>query len=356
MINIPVKLEQRSYDILIENNLIKSIPIILKKEVHPKNIIIISQDIIIERYGKELIKNLTHNEFKCEIISIPNSETAKSLKEYEIVIKKLFDFQCDRSSIILALGGGVVGDLAGFAASTFMRGLKYYQIPTTLLSMVDSSIGGKTGINTLQGKNLLGAYHQPKAVLIDPYLLNSLPIEEVYSGLGEIVKYGFIKNFKFLKKINHWLDDIENFPFIEAISESCKIKAEIVSKDEMESDLRRILNFGHTVGHAIEAHIGYNKIRHGEAISYGMLCAGWISNQNNFINLNEYEKLVNIIKKLPLPKIPQMNKNDLLPYILKDKKNEKNKLNFVVLNTLGNAITTNKVSLNTIVESFKILT
>ena len=173
MINIPVKLEQRSYDILIENNLIKSIPIILKKEVHPKNIIIISQDIIIERYGKELIKNLTHNEFKCEIISIPNSETAKSLKEYEIVIKKLFDFQCDRSSIILALGGGVVGDLAGFAASTFMRGLKYYQIPTTLLSMVDSSIGGKTGINTLQGKNLLGAYHQPKAVLIDPYLLNS---------------------------------------------------------------------------------------------------------------------------------------------------------------------------------------
>jgi len=356
MINIPVKLGQRSYDILIKNNLIKSIPNILKKESDPKNIIIISQDIIIETYGNELIKKIKDNKFKCEIISIPNSENAKSLKEYEIVIKKLFDFQCDRSSIILALGGGVVGDLAGFVASTFMRGLKYYQIPTTLLSMVDSSIGGKTGLNTLEGKNLIGTYHQPKAVLIDPYLLNSLPIEEVYSGLSEIVKYGFIKNFKFLKKINHWLDDIKNFPFIEAISESCKIKAEIVSNDEMESDLRRILNFGHTVGHAIEAHIGYNKIRHGEAIAYGMLCAGWISNQNNFLNFNEYKKLVNIINKLPLPKIPQMNQNNLLPYILKDKKNEKDKLHFVVLKTLGNAITTNKVSLNSIVESFKVLT
>jgi len=355
MINIPVKLGEKSYGIYIQNELIKSIPIILKKEVNPKNIIIISQDIIIQNYGKELLENFNKNNLTCEIISIVNSENAKSLNEYNKVIKKLFDFKCDRSSIILALGGGVVGDLAGFVASTFMRGIKYYQIPTTLLSMVDSSIGGKTGINTKEGKNLIGSYHQPKAVLIDPYFLNSLPKEEVYSGLGEIVKYGFIKNIEFLEKVDYWLDDIKNFPFIEAITESCKIKAEIVSKDEMESGLRRILNFGHTIGHAIEAHVGYNKIRHGEAIAYGMLCAGWISEKNNFLNLNEFEKLVKIIKKLPLPKIPQMQKDDLLPYILKDKKNEKNKFNFIVLDKLGNAISTDKISINKILESLIIL-
>ena len=229
MIEIPVKLGPKSYNIFIENQLISLIPTILKKEVSPKNIIIISQDIILKNYGKQLVDNLSNNNLKCEIITISNSENAKSLNEYQKVIKQLFDFKCDRSSIILALGGGVVGDLAGFVASTFMRGIKYYQIPTTLLSMVDSSIGGKTGINTIQGKNLIGSYHQPKAVFIDPYLLKSLPIEEVYSGLGEIVKYGFINNMQFLEKINNWLDDINNFPFTKAISESCKIKAKIVS-------------------------------------------------------------------------------------------------------------------------------
>ena len=355
MIEVPVKLGPKSYNIFIENQLISLIPTILKKEVSPKNIIIISQDIILKNYGKQLLNNLSNNNLKCEIITISNSENAKSLNEYQKVIKQLFDFKCDRSSIILALGGGVVGDLAGFVASTFMRGIKYYQIPTTLLSMVDSSIGGKTGINTKQGKNLIGSYHQPKAVFIDPYLLKSLPIEEVYSGLGEIVKYGFIYNMQFLEKINNWLDDINNFPFTKAISESCKIKAKIVSEDEMENGLRRILNFGHTIGHALEAHIGYNQIRHGEAISYGMLCAGWISNRNDFLNLDEYEKLVRIIKKLPLPKIPKIHKDDLLPYILKDKKNEKNKLNFIVLNKLGNAITTDKITHNKIVESLKLL-
>ena len=355
MIDIPVKLGEKSYNIFIENELIGLIPTILKKEVSPKNFIIISQDIILKNYGKKLLDDFNNNDLKCEIITISNSENAKSLNEYQKVIKQLFDFKCDRSSVVLALGGGVVGDLAGFVASTFMRGIKYYQIPTTLLSMVDSSIGGKTGINTKQGKNLIGSYHQPRAVFIDPCLLKSLPIEEVYSGLGEIVKYGCINNIEFFEKINDWLDDINNFPFTEAISESCKIKAKIVSKDEMENGLRRILNFGHTIGHALEAHIGYNQIRHGEAISYGMLCAGWISNQNDFLNLDEYEKLVRIIKKLPLPKIPKISKDDLLPYILKDKKNEKDKLNFIVLNRLGNAITTDKINHNKIVESFKLL-
>ena len=355
MNEIKVNLKQNSYSIFVQKGIINQIPRMLKDKLNGQKWIIISQYNLMEIFGFKLLSEFNNEGFDVDYITTVNSENAKSMNEYNRIITQLFELGCDRSTVIIALGGGVIGDLAGFIASSFMRGVKYYQIPTTLLSMVDSSIGGKTGINTIQGKNLIGSYHQPKAVFIDPYLLKSLPIEEVYSGLGEIVKYGFIYNMQFLEKINNWLDDINNFPFTKAISESCKIKAKIVSEDEMENGLRRILNFGHTIGHALEAHIGYNQIRHGEAISYGMLCAGWISNRNDFLNLDEYDKLVRIIKKLPLPKIPKIHKDDLLPYILKDKKNEKNKLNFVVLNKLGNAITTDKITHNKIVESFKLL-
>jgi 3-dehydroquinate synthase len=267
----------------------------------------------------------------------------------------MVEFGCDRKTTIIALGGGVVGDVSGFVASSFMRGIDYYQIPTTLLAMVDSSIGGKTGINIAEGKNLVGAIYQPKGVLIDPVILESLPQEEVFAGLGEIIKYGAIWDKAFLIDISTWLEDIDSFPFEDAIRKSCKIKAEVVSKDEREGDLRRILNFGHTIGHALESHLGYGKIRHGEAVALGMKCAGFISEKLGLISKEDNSILSKTIAKLPLPDLPHINGNHLLPFIRTDKKSEKGVLNFVVLDGLGNAIISTNVTEDLIKQSLTVL-
>jgi 3-dehydroquinate synthase len=298
---------------------------------------------------------MENNNFDIDFITLPNGETAKSLNEYSRIINQMIEYGCDRKSSIICLGGGVVGDVSGFVASTFMRGIDYFQVPTTLLAMVDSSIGGKTGINVSQGKNLVGAVYQPKGVLIDPDLLKSLPKEEVNAGIGEIIKYGAIWDKKFLVQIKSWLNDINNFPFHIAITTSCEIKAEIVSKDEKENGIRRILNFGHTIGHALESHLGYGKIRHGEAVAFGMKCSGYISEKLNYITKEDLLILTNTIDNLPLPKLPKINPNHLLPFIKNDKKAEKGKLNFVVLDNLGNAKTTTMVDEKLIIESLKVL-
>jgi 3-dehydroquinate synthase len=221
--------------------------------------------------------------------------------------------------------------------------------------MVDSSIGGKTGINVSEGKNLVGAIYQPKRVIVDPNLLESLPKEEVNAGIGEIIKYGAIWNKEFLLQIRSWLMDINNFPFDNAIYTSCKIKAEIVSKDENEHGIRKILNFGHTIGHALESYLGYGKIRHGEAVAFGMKSSGYISGKLGSISKNDLLILINMIDNLPLPELPHINPNHLLPFIKNDKKTEKGKLNFVILDNLGNAKTTTKVDEDLIIESLKVL-
>jgi 3-dehydroquinate synthase len=221
--------------------------------------------------------------------------------------------------------------------------------------MVDSSIGGKTGINIAEGKNLVGAIYQPKGVLIDPEILDSLPKEEVIAGLGEIIKYGAIWDRTFLNDISTWLENIDSFPFEEAIAKSCEIKAEVVSKDERESDLRRILNFGHTIGHALESHLGYGIIRHGEAVAFGMKCAGFISQKLNLISKDEESILTKTINRLPLPQLRHINGNHLMPFIKTDKKSEKGVLNFVVLDGLGNATTVTHVTEELIQQSLKVL-
>jgi 3-dehydroquinate synthase len=298
---------------------------------------------------------LNESGFNCDFITLPVGEASKSLNEFSRVISQMVEFGCDRKTTIIALGGGVVGDVSGFVASSFMRGIDYYQIPTTLLSMVDSSIGGKTGINIAEGKNLVGAIYQPKGVLIDPVILESLPQEEVFAGLGEIIKYGAIWDKTFLIDISTWLEDIDSFPFEDAIRKSCKIKAEVVSKDEREGDLRRILNFGHTIGHALESHLGYGKIRHGEAVALGMKCAGFISQKLNLLSKEELSTLNQTINRLPLPQLPHINGNHLMPFIKTDKKSEKGVLNFVLLDGLGNALSSTDVTEELIQESLKVL-
>jgi 3-dehydroquinate synthase len=355
MKSFQVNLGDRSYSIDIKSGLIKEDSLLLAEYNHGQKWIIITQHNLMELFGYNFLEKLENNGFDVDFITIPNGEAAKSLNEYSRIISQMIQYGCDRKTSIICLGGGVVGDVGGFVASSFMRGVDYFQIPTTLLAMVDSSIGGKTGINVSEGKNLVGAIYQPKRVIVDPNLLESLPKEEVNAGIGEIIKYGAIWNKEFLLQIRSWLMDINNFPFDNAIYTSCKIKAEIVSKDENEHGIRKILNFGHTIGHALESYLGYGKIRHGEAVAFGMKSSGYISGKLGSISKNDLLILINMIDNLPLPELPHINPNHLLPFIKNDKKTEKGKLNFVILDNLGNAKTTTKVDEDLIIESLKVL-
>ena len=355
MKSVQVNLGSRSYPIHVKSGLLKQTASILSDQNHGQKWVIISQYNLMDLFGFDLMTVLNESGFNCDFITLPVGEASKSLNEFSRVISQMVEFGCDRKTTIIALGGGVVGDVSGFVASSFMRGIDYYQIPTTLLAMVDSSIGGKTGINIAEGKNLVGAIYQPKGVLIDPVILESLPQEEVFAGLGEIIKYGAIWDKAFLIDISTWLEDIDSFPFEDAILKSCKIKAEVVSKDEREGDLRRILNFGHTIGHALESHLGYGKIRHGEAVALGMKCAGFISQKLNLLSKEELSTLNQTINRLPLPQLPHINGNHLMPFIKTDKKSEKGVLNFVLLDGLGNALSSTDVTEELIQESLKVL-
>jgi 3-dehydroquinate synthase len=353
--SVQVNLGSRSYPIHVKSGLLKQTASILSDQNHGQKWVIISQYNLMDLFGFDLMTVLNESGFNCDYITLPVGEASKSLNEFSRVISQMVEFGCDRKTTIIALGGGVVGDVSGFVASSFMRGIDYYQIPTTLLAMVDSSIGGKTGINIAEGKNLVGAIYQPKGVLIDPVILESLSKEEVMAGLGEVIKYGAIWDKAFLIDISTWLEDIDSFPFEDAIRKSCKIKAEVVSKDEREGDLRRILNFGHTIGHALESHLGYGKIRHGEAVALGMKCAGFISQKLNLLSKEELSTLNQTINRLPLPQLPHINGNHLMPFIKTDKKSEKGVLNFVLLDGLGNAISSTDVTEELIQESLKVL-
>ena len=355
MKSVQVTLGSRSYPIHVKSGLLKQTASILSDQNHGQKWVIIPQYNLMELFGFDLMTELNESGFNCDYITLPVGEASKSLNEFSRVISQMVEFGCDRKTTILALGGGVVGDVSGFVASSFMRGIDYYQIPTTLLAMVDSAIGGKTGINIAEGKNLVGAIYQPKGVLIDPVILESLSKEEVMAGLGEVIKYGAIWDKAFLIDISTWLEDIDSFPFEDAIRKSCKIKAEVVSKDEREGDLRRILNFGHTIGHALESHLGYGKIRHGEAVALGMKCAGFISQKLNLLSKEELSTLNQTINRLPLPQLPHINGNHLMPFIKTDKKSEKGVLNFVLLDGLGNAISSTDVTEELIQESLKVL-
>ena len=355
MKSVQVNLGSRSYPIHVKSGLLKQTASILSDQNHGQKWVIISQYNLMDLFGFDLMTVLNESGFNCDFITLPVGEASKSLNEFSRVISQMVEFGCDRKTTIIALGGGVVGDVSGFVASSFMRGIDYYQIPTTLLAMVDSSIGGKTGINIAEGKNLVGAIYQPKGVLIDPVILESLSKKEVMAGLGEIIKYGAIWDKAFLIDISTWLEDIDSFPFENAIRKSCKIKAEVVSKDEREGDLRRILNFGHTIGHALESHLGYGKIRHGEAVALGMKCAGFISQKLNLLSKEELSTLNQTINRLPLPQLPHINGNHLMPFIKTDKKSEKGVLNFVLLDGLGNALCSTDVTEELIQESLKVL-
>ena len=355
MKKIKVALKDRSYDISIESGLLNKIPKILKVFNRGQKWVLITQEKLMSLYGIDLVQNLVLINFDISTIILPNGEGIKSIREFERICLKMLSIGCDRYSSIITLGGGAVGDLSGFVASTYMRGIEYFQIPTTFLAMIDSSVGGKTAINANEGKNIIGTIYQPKSVFIDPNFLKSLDKKEVNSGFGEMIKYGAIWDEDLFDKISTWLDNPSSFPFEKAIVNAVKIKSDIVSKDENEKGLRIILNFGHTIGHAIESYYGYERIRHGEAVAIGMKCAGFISNRKRLLSLEAKNKLFSILEKLTLPNISDINKKEIVEKIKSDKKNKKGKVKFVLLSDIGKTKIVSSVPQNLIEDSLEIL-
>ena len=355
MKKIKVALKGRSYDISIESGLLNKIPKILKVFNKGQKWVLITQEKLMSLYGKGLVQNLALINFDISTIILPDGESIKSIEEFERTCLKMLSIGCDRYSSIITLGGGAVGDLSGFVASTYMRGIEYFQIPTTFLAMIDSSIGGKTAVNANEGKNIIGTIYQPKSVFIDPNFLKSLDKKEVNSGFGEMIKYGAIWDKDLFEKISTWLDNTSSFPFEKAIIDAVKIKSDIVSKDEKEKGLRIILNFGHTIGHAIESYYGYEKIKHGEAVAFGMKCAGFISNRKRLLSAEAKNKLFSILEKLTLPDISDLDKKEIIKKIKSDKKSKKGRVKFVLLSDIGKTKIVSSVPQNLIEDSLEIL-
>ena len=359
MQTISVPLQNRSYPIWIEKGLLTKLPELLKPMNQGQKWVIFSQNEIISLYGNSLYKGLNSAGFQVELVVLPDGEKAKSLNELEGIFSQLIGMGCDRSSTFLAIGGGVVGDTTGFIAGTFMRGVDYIQIPTTLLAMVDSSIGGKTGVNLPDGKNLVGAIWQPKAVVIDIELLKSLQEREITSAMGEVLKYGAILDRNLFEVVAEKLNDILNLSkpelLTEVIGRCAKLKVDVVVEDEREGGKRRILNFGHTIGHALETHFGFEILRHGEAVAYGMLAAGKLSNEDGRLEIEDFELLQTTIKKLSLPKLPEFDAENILKIMQRDKKVKDRKINFVLLEAIGKTVIVDSIEKESIIKAMESL-
>jgi len=346
----PVKLKintkTKRYSIIIGSNLSQSVSKIIKR-----NLIDFKQCLLIidKNVPKQIIYKIKKslNKKKIYLHTFKANETNKNFKSINIILEILLTKNFSREDCIISIGGGITGDISGFAASLFKRGMKFINIPTTLLSQVDSSIGGKTGVNNKYGKNLVGSFYQPDLVISDIQFLKSLPKREIICGYAEILKHSLIANKNFYNYLNKNSDKVLNLssPFIEkAIFESCKIKKNVVEKDEKEKNLRKTLNFGHTFGHAYEATLGFSrKLNHGEAVILGMKSALGFSLKNNLLKKNDYNSIMNHICKSNLPsninkKFKMIDVNKILSFMVKDKKNTTNKINLVLLKKIGSTI------------------
>ena len=365
IINVSINKEknQLSYPIFVGNNLLLQSGNLLKKYINNKKIIIIYDNYFDQKnssnkYFEQFIQSIKIETFSINLIGIPGGDKTKSMSQLTNIIEKVLSFEIDRDTIIIAFGGGVVGDIAGFAASILLRGINFIQIPTTLLSQVDSSVGGKTGVNGKLGKNLIGAFHQPLAVIADTIILKSLPDRELKAGFSEVIKYGLIKNKEFFiwleenctKILNH--DDLK---LKQTIIKSCTIKSEIIQDDEKENGKRALLNLGHTFAHAIESFGNYDgKIIHGEAVAIGICMAFGFSYKLGFCIHSDLERVINIFQKSKLPTslkdIPELSisTSEMMEKFKYDKKTRKGKLTFILNNKIGDSFIKQDVDLNTL--------
>jgi 3-dehydroquinate synthase len=357
--SVHVALGERSYDITIAGDALKQAGEITRCALGAKTrrVAVLSNAIVHRHYGKAVEKSLKQAGFAPLTHLIGDGERAKSIRTAERAWAFLIANRFERSDAIVALGGGVVGDLAGFVAATFLRGVNYVQIPTTLLAQIDSSVGGKTAVNHALGKNLIGAFHQPRAVVIDPRTLETLPARELRAGLYEAVKYGVIRDADLADFIQCNLSNIRSLDpttMTRIVARCCEIKAEVVTADERESGLRRILNFGHTVGHALEAVTAYRRLKHGEAVGYGMKCASAIAAKVGIIpraDAGLIHRSVNALGKLP--GIDDLKTPDILAAMMHDKKVAQGKLPLILPVRVGDVVVRDDIPSAVIRESVR---
>lgn len=351
MEKITVPLRERSYDILIEFGSAARIGSALSNLGLGKKGVVVSDSNVGPLYASLIVDSLAGAGFDVRVATIPAGEENKTLETAARLYREMLSFGLDRKSFVLSLGGGLVGDVAGFAAATYMRGIRFVQVPTTLLAQVDASVGGKVGVNLPEGKNLVGAFHQPSLVLIDPQLLATLPSRELVSGFAEVVKYGIIRDpdfFSFLEENYEDVLSLKRAAVEKAVAVSCRIKADVVGADEREeSGLRAILNFGHTVAHALEALTDYDTYRHGEAVSIGMVCAAEISSKLGYLSEGAADRMSNLLQKAGLPvTFSNLDPTHILARMCFDKKAVGEKIRFVLARTIGDVFLSDDVALD----------
>lgn len=334
MRKLHVNLGENSYDIIFGENLRKKLPEYIKKIYKGKRLFIIT-DTNVEKYYRKEIETVLE-EFDINFYVLEAGEKSKNLDNVSKIYKDLINASVSRDDLIVAFGGGVVGDIAGFAAATYMRGVPFIQVPTTLLSQVDSSVGGKVGVDLPEGKNLVGAFNQPKIVLIDTNVLNTLTDRYFFDGLAEVVKYGCIydeKLFALLESLKSRSDVMENIE--EILYRSCDIKREVVEEDEKEHGLRMILNFGHTIGHGIEQYYNYEKYTHGEAVSVGMYEILKVGEKRKETEEGSAERTKKLLEQFNLPVKAEYNREQLTDIMKRDKKNKRGEINFILIEKIG---------------------
>lgn len=327
MEKVAIDLGVNQYTIYIESRIINQ----LGDYIQGQELIVITDEVVNSLYG-HILREVFHDR-NMLLYVLPSGEENKTLGQATAILNYMLDHQLSRNAKLIAFGGGVVGDIGGFCASIYMRGIDYYQVPTTLLAQVDSSVGGKTAINMPQGKNLIGSFYQPKGVIIDPSLLATLPPQQIISGLGEVIKYGIILDYSFLTFLNKHLDELLNLNqgILKQVIKRClEIKSKITMMDERESGVRKILNHGHTLGHSLEAATGYGVFTHGEAVLWGMLMEASMACQQGLINQGYFNQIASLIHRCPISIQPTISAEALLQHMLLDKKNQENRISLIL--------------------------
>lgn len=347
MRKVRVALGEESYDIVIGYGLEQELRAFVQGAGFSRQAMLVTDSNVGPLYGETVRAILEAGGLSVTVVTIPAGESSKSLAVAEKLYTRAIELGLDRKSPIFALGGGVVGDLAGFIAATYMRGVPFVQLPTSLLAQVDSSVGGKVAVNHALGKNLIGAFYQPEAVFMDLAMMETLPKREIYTGLGEIIKYGIIYDAAFFAYLEQHVQDVlslEQEAAVHMIARSCEIKAAVVSQDEKESGLRRILNFGHTMAHAIEKETGYLRYNHGEAVAIGMVGAADISARLGMIEEADVARVTSLIERLHLPTVAEGCTVDAMyKDIFHDKKTINGKVNWVFMEGIGKVTCRNDV-------------
>lgn len=340
MDELRIELGTRSYTILLGEGLMADAAT-WRHAPTSSSALIVTNNVVAPLYLPALRSALAHRHAAIHVVELPDGEEHKTWESLDRIFGALLDRACDRRTVIYALGGGVTGDVAGFAAASYMRGVPFVQVPTTLLAQVDSSVGGKTAINHARGKNMIGAFYQPRLVVCDLRSLSTLPARELAAGLAEVIKYGPVADMDFLDWIEANLDALlarRPDVLLYAVRRSCEIKAAVVTADEREEGVRAILNFGHTFGHAIEAGLGFGTWLHGEAVGCGMVMAAHLSHRLGLVDAAFVQRLISVIERAGLPiRAPDLGGDRYLELMRLDKKSQAGEIRFVVLERPGRA-------------------